>query len=98
MEDLVWQGRMLLTLINLLLLLMLINLNLVEYKKLNSPITLGFLLFVFALFFRTLFSAPLIHLIFIGTRVSSIVDPYRIIGDAAELIALVMLLYLSTRE
>lgn len=98
MSDIVWSVRMAFAMVNLTLLFMLISLHLNEYKKVNSEITLGFLLFVTALFFRTLFSAPVVHVIFFGTRISSLVDPYRIIADFAELLALVVLLYVSTRE
>lgn len=98
MPEFIWTLRMILSLINLSLIFMLISIFLNEYKKVNSPITLGFLLFVIALFFRTIFAGPIIRLIFIGVRTPSVVDPYRLIGDFFELIALCLLLYLSTRD
>lgn len=98
MIDFIWSARVTLTLINLSLIFLLISIYLNEYKKINSPITLGFLLFVIALFSRTLFAGPLIRVIFVGTRISSVADPYRLVGDFFELFALCVLLYLSTRD
>jgi hypothetical protein len=98
MMDMVWVTRITLCLINLVLLLMLISIYVNEYKRLNSIFTLGFLIFVLALFFRTLFSAPIIDFLFLDIRASSPFDPYRIIGDVTELFALLILLFISTRE
>lgn len=98
MAETIWSLRMVFTSVNLMLLFMLISLYVNEYKKVNSPFTLGFLLFVVALFFRTFFSSPVIDLIFYDVRKVSPVDSYKIFADLSEFIALIILVYFSTRE
>jgi hypothetical protein len=95
--DAVWLSRVVLSSINLALLVILISLFIKKYRTIRSEFTLGLLLFSLALFFRTLFSAPLINYFVFGSTVSLPVDPYRLIADVFELIALTIFIYIATR-
>ncbi len=97
MEDVIWLSRMILSLINLLLLIGLIYIFTKKYRELPSTFTLGFLLFALALFFRTLFAAPIIKVFIFGVTTSSIVDPYRLIADVFELVSLLIFIYITMR-
>ena len=89
---------MIFALINLLLLFMLISIYVNEYKRIHSVFTLGFLIFVVTMFFRTFFSDTIIKLLFFDVRTASVLDEYRIFADISEFIALSVFLYFSTRE
>lgn len=97
MVDVIWAARMVLSLINLAILIFLINSFIKRYAEVKSEFTLGFLLFSLALFFRTLFSSPILRLVFLGEETHSVVDPYRLIADIFEFVALSIFLYISTR-
>ncbi len=95
--DLILYTRLGFSLVNIAILLVLTYIFLRRYRELKSPFTLGFLLFSCALFFRTFFAAPIVKIIFFGVATHSVVDPYRLIADAFELVSLIILIYLTTR-
>lgn len=97
MEDVILLTRLVISSINLLILLVLIYIFIHKYRELPSTFTLGFLLFALALFFRTLFAAPIIKVFVFGISSSSIVDPYRLIADIFELVSLLIFIYITTR-
>jgi hypothetical protein len=97
MEDIIWLARMSFSIVNIFLLILLIYLFVQRYRDIRSKFNLGFLLIVLSLFFRTLFSSPVIRFVFLGVEAHSIVDPYRLVADFFEFIALTTFLYISTR-
>jgi hypothetical protein len=97
MNDPIWIARMVLSSFNLVILAGLIYFFVRKYREVPSTFTLGFLLFALALFFRTLFAAPIIKVFLFGVTTSSVVDPYRMVADLFELASLLIFLYISTR-
>ncbi len=97
MDDPILTARLVFSVINLLLLSVLVYIFFKRYVELKSTFTLGFLLFALALFFRTLFAAPIVKVFVFGMDASSVVDPYRLVADVFETISLCILTYLSTR-
>ncbi len=95
--DVIWAARMILSIANLGILTFLIYIFTKRYLEVRSEFTLGFLLFALALFFRTLFASPILRLVFLSQETHTIVDPYRLIADVFELVALSIFLYISTR-
>ncbi len=88
---------MALSIINLSILAILINAFIKRYMQIKSEFTMAFLLFSLTLFLRTLFASPILRLIILGEETHSIVDPYRLVADIFELIALSIFFYISTR-
>lgn len=97
MGDIIWFARMSFSIINMVLLILLVNIFIRRYIDIRSKFNLGFLLIVLSLFFRTLFSSPVIRFVFLGVEAHSIVDPYRLLADFFEFIALTTFLYICTR-
>ena len=95
--DPIWFLRMVLSIVNLGLLSVLCYIYWKRYTDIRSKFNLGFYLIVTALFFRTLFSSPILRLFVLHTEAHSIVDPYRLIADVFELAALSIFLYITTR-
>ncbi len=81
----------------MILLFILILLFIRRYIDIPSKFTLGFLLVVVALFFRTFFSSPVIRFFFFGLETHTIVDPYKLIGDIFETFALATFLFMSLK-
>lgn len=86
-----------LSLINIALLLTLIYLFSKRRSEVPSVFTTGFLLIALALFVRTLFSSPIIRFVLFNDARHTIVDPYRLLADVFEFIALSTFVYISTR-
>lgn len=97
MEDIIWTARMSLSLINIVLLIILIYIFSKRRLEVCSIFTTGFLLIALALFVRTLFASPIIRLVFLNEARHTIVDPYRLVADVFEFIALSTFVYISTR-
>lgn len=97
MEDLILTARLVFSVINLAILSGLVYIFFKRYLELKSTFTLGFLLFALALLFRTFFAAPIIKVFVFGIEASSVVDPYRLIADMFETLALLVFIYISTR-
>ncbi|MBI5253265.1 MAG: hypothetical protein HY930_02540 [Euryarchaeota archaeon] len=97
MEDIIWATRMSLGLINIALLIFLIYHFSKRRSEIPSIFTTGFLLIALALFVRTVLSSPIIRFILFNEERHTIVDPYRLIADVFEFIALGTFVYISTR-
>lgn len=97
MEDPILISRLVLSFFNLVILLALIYMFVKKYREIPSTFTLGFLLFALALFFRTLFAAPIVKIFVFGIPTASVVDPYRLIADIFEFVSLLIFIYISTR-
>jgi len=97
MDDWILTARLIFSIVNLAILVILISIFFRRYRELSSPFTLGFLLFSLALFFRTFFAAPIVKVFVFGVATSNVVDHYRLIADIFELFSLTILMYLSTR-
>jgi hypothetical protein len=95
--DPIWLARMSLSIVNMSLLAVLIFIYTKRYMDIRSKFNLGFYLVVVALFFRTLFSSPVLRFFLLHTEAHSIVDPYRLIADVFELVAVSIFLYITTR-
>lgn len=97
MSDIIFFSRLVLSIINIGVLGFLIIIFLNRYSKVKSEFTLGFLLFSTALFFRTVLSSPIVRFLILNDPHHTIIDPYRLIADVFEIIALGIFLYISTR-
>lgn len=97
MIDTIWAARMTLSVVNIVILSFLIYIFTKRYLQIKSEFTMGFLLFALALFFRTVFSSPIVRFFVLGEESHSIVDPYRMIADIFEVVALSIFLYISTK-
>lgn len=95
--DVILGLRTILTIINLGILTLLTYMFVKRYLRIRSNFTLGFSLFGMALFFRTFLSAPFVKILVFNVPTSSVIDPYRLIADVFEFLALLIFLYISTR-
>ncbi|NOZ58134.1 MAG: hypothetical protein GXO66_00925 [Euryarchaeota archaeon] len=82
--------------LNMVLLIILIYLYLQDYRKVRSTFTLGLVIFAVVLFINALLSCPSIFYLFSGYDVCPF-EPYHALASAFETVALVVLLYISTR-
>lgn len=82
--------------INMVLLIVLIYLFLQDYRKVRSSFTLGLVIFAVVLFINALLSCPSLLYLFSGYEACPY-EPYHAAASAFETIALVVLLYISTR-
>ncbi len=97
MEDIIFKSRLLFSIVNLVILVVLVYIFFRRYIELKSTFTLGFLLFGMALLFRTFFAAPIVKVFIFGVETSSVVDHYRLIADIFETISLLIFVYIATR-
>ncbi|WP_457555674.1 hypothetical protein [Candidatus Pyrohabitans sp.] len=82
--------------INMVLLLILAYLYLQDYRKVRSTFTLGLVIFAVVLFINALLSCPSIFYLLSGYDVCPY-EPFHALASAVETVALVVLLYISTR-
>jgi hypothetical protein len=86
--------NMALSIANLFLLSALLYTYMKDYKEIKARFTLGLIIFLIALLFQTIFTLPIIHVIF-GFSSASL-GPFSALTNIFELIALSIFLYLST--
>ncbi len=86
---------MVLSVVNIVFLSIMIYIFTLRYREISSRFNLGFLLIVVALLLRTFFSSPIIRLALLHEEVHSLVDPYRLVADIFETIALCTFLLIS---
>jgi hypothetical protein len=82
--------------INMVLLIVLIYLFLQDYIKVRSYFTLGLVIFAVVLFINALLSCPSVQYLFSEYEACPY-EPYHAAASVFETIALVVLLYISTR-
>jgi hypothetical protein len=87
----------LMTLGNVMLLLCLLVIYARNYKQIKSKFALGLIAFVSLLLVQALTSNPFVHLLW-GFRRINALGLFMIVPDLFELVALVILLYISLRS
>ncbi|WP_456475815.1 hypothetical protein [Candidatus Pyrohabitans sp.] len=83
-------------LINITLLIVLIYLFLQDYRKVRSDFTLGLVIFAVVLLINALLSCPNLQYLISGYQ-PCIYEPYQAAASVFESLALIVLLYISTR-